>query len=65
MRRNLSLVLGVLMVALGLYALLWPLVTGAPVSSSRWLDLGFAAFFLVRGGFYLRTWRRAKGGPLP
>ena len=64
MRRNLSLVLGVLMIGLGLYALLWPLVMGrGAVSSSRWLDLGFAAFFLIRGTIYLRAWRRLNSQP--
>jgi hypothetical protein len=59
MRRPFSLVIGVLMIALGAYVALRPLLgDGRPVTSARWLDLAFAAIFLLRGTMYLRAARR-------
>jgi len=52
------------MLGLGLYALGRPLLgSGAPVTSSRTIDLAFAAFFLLRGGMYLWQARRPAAGP--
>ena len=63
MRRPLALILGVLMTALGAYVALRPLLgSGRPVTSSRWLDMAFAALFLVRGAMHLRNARRAGRG---
>ena len=49
-------VIGVVMVALGLVLALRPLYRpGRPITTSPWLDIGFAAFFLFRGGWNLRV----------
>jgi hypothetical protein len=64
MRRTISILLGLGMLGLALYVLGRPLVGGgAPVTSSRGLDLAFAAFFGLRGGMYLWRARRPAAGP--
>ena len=55
----LRLVLGWIMVAIGVYLighLAW--TRGAPQTMSIWLDLGFAALFILRGVMNLRGRRR-------
>ena len=61
LRLKLGLVIGVVMVALGSYIALHPLWSREPVTQSRFLDLAFATFFLVKGWLYLRQlWRRPR-----
>jgi len=53
------LVLGWIMVALGVYLLghlAW--TRGTPQTTSLWIDLGFAALFILRGWMNLRGRRR-------
>ena len=65
LRLKLALAIGTVMFGLGAYIALHPLWSREPVSSSRFLDLAFATFFLVKGWLYLRqVWRRPKG-PAP
>lgn len=53
------LALGVVMVALGVYVALRPLMyAGQPITASRWLDMAFAAFFILRGAMNVRSARR-------
>lgn len=53
------LVLGWVMIGLGLFVALHPLWShGRPVTTSIWLDMAFAAVFLVRGVMNLRFRRR-------
>jgi len=64
MMTKLRLVLGWVMIALGLYVAAHPLWSHArPVTTSRWLDMAFAAVFLLRGAMNLRGVRRVKGAP--
>ena len=59
-RGRIALVLGVLMVALGAWLVASVLVLGRPpVTSSKWLDVAFAAFFILRGAMNLSSGRRA------
>jgi hypothetical protein len=61
LRLKIGLVIGAVMAALGTYIALHPLWSRDPVSSSRFLDLAFATFFLVKGYLYLRpAWRRPR-----
>ena len=63
MMTRLRLVLGWIMIALGLFVALHPLWShGRPVTTSLWLDMAFAAVFLLRGVMNLRGVRRGKGG---
>lgn len=58
-RSRITLLVGVVMVLLGAFIALRPLWAGPqPLSASRWLDVGFAAFFLLRGGMNIQTARR-------
>lgn len=62
------IVVGVIMLGLGLYLAGRPLlVPGRPVTTSRWLDLAFALFFMLRGVMNIRAARRfvARGAPRP
>lgn len=54
--------LGVVMVLLGAWIALRPVLPGArPITSSRVLDVAFALFFVVRGLMNVRTGLRARG----
>jgi uncharacterized membrane protein len=64
--RSFSLVLGLVMIALGAFIAIRALWLGASVTRQPLLDVGFALFFLLRGALYLRAARRAPippGGP--
>jgi hypothetical protein len=61
-RARLSLGLGILMVGLGSYVALRPLWAPPSLTGQRWTDIAFATFFLLRGGMYLRSVRRRRGG---
>jgi uncharacterized membrane protein HdeD (DUF308 family) len=51
-----TLVLGVIMFALGVYVGLRPLWThNAVVTGARWLDMAFAVVFMLRGVLNVRT----------
>ena len=69
MRRNILLVIGSVMATLGAFVALRPIWSGpAPLTSSRWLDIAFAAFFLIRGVMTVRTALRPPrpfGAPPP
>ena len=59
-RYRVVLVIGLAMMALGAFIALRPLWAGpVPMSSSRWIDMAFAAFFLVRGLMNVQGARRA------
>ena len=67
-----SSLLGVLMIALGVVVALAPflaphLLHRPSVTPSRWLDMIFAFFFIVRGVMNVRLARRvdARGGGRP
>ena len=61
LRLKIGLAIGTVMFALGAYIALHPLWSREPVSSSRFLDVAFAIFFLVKGWLYLRqAWRRPR-----
>lgn len=58
--RMMRLVLGWIMIALGAYVAVHPLwAHGRPVTTSIWLDMAFAAVFLLRGYMNVRGFRRA------
>lgn len=60
MRSRFLLALGAILIGIGVYLALRPLVgTGAPITSSRWLDMAFAVFFLIRGAMNVRTATRS------
>ena len=51
-----TLVLGVIMFAIGLFVAVRPLFThNAVLLGARWLDLVFAAVFMLRGVINVRT----------
>jgi hypothetical protein len=55
-RRAFSLVVGLVMVGIGGFVAIRPLWAGPrPLSASRWLDVAFAFFFLLRGAMHLRS----------
>jgi hypothetical protein len=55
MRRPIFLVIGSVMVTLGAFIAVRPFWRGpAPLTSSRWLDIAFAAFYLIRGVMTIR-----------
>ncbi|HUF28387.1 MAG TPA: hypothetical protein VMM18_15520 [Gemmatimonadaceae bacterium] len=58
-RRRIALVIGVAMIALAL-VILWRLIglARAPVTGSRWIDIAFAALFLLRGAMNVRMAKR-------
>ena len=59
---TLRLILGWIMILLGLYVAAHPLWSHSrPVTSSIWLDMAFAAVFLLRGVMNVRGVRRARG----
>jgi uncharacterized membrane protein HdeD (DUF308 family) len=52
----LGLVIGVILVGLGLFIAVRPLLThNAVLTSARWLDLTFAVVFMLRGVINIRT----------
>ena len=63
---KLKLGLGVVMVALGSYVAVRPLFTNnAVLTSARWLDMTFAAVFMLRGVMNVRSalrTRRSRAG---
>jgi hypothetical protein len=62
--RVVRIVLGWVMIALGLFVALHPLWShGRPVTPSIWLDMAFAAVFLLRGVMNLRVGRRSRVAP--
>ena len=73
MRIKVILLLGVLQVGVGVFIATRPLIgAGSPLTSSRLLDMAFAAYFLIRGAMNLRNAfrahadaRRAKVPPPP
>ena len=64
-RARVILVIGVVMMAIGAFVALRPLWAGPqPLTSSRWLDVAFAAFFLIRGLMNVRiALRQPPPGP--
>ena len=51
-----TLILGIVMFGLGLYVGIRPLWThNAVVTGARWLDMAFAAVFMLRGVLNVRT----------
>jgi uncharacterized membrane protein HdeD (DUF308 family) len=57
------LVLGWVMILLGAYVAAHPLWSrGKPVTTSLWLDMAFAAVFLLRGVMNIRGVRRRPAG---
>ena len=60
-RHTLPLVIGAVMILLGAFIALRPLWAGPrPLSNSRWLDVAFAAFFLLRGTMSVRGAMKAR-----
>jgi len=56
--------IGVVMMLIGGYVALRPLWAGPrPLTTSRWLDMGMAAFFLLRGWMNVRTAGRFRRPP--
>lgn len=56
-----TLVLGVILFALGLFIAVRPLFThNAVLTSARWLDMTFAAVFMLRGGLNVKTALRRR-----
>ncbi|MFI5227844.1 MAG: hypothetical protein ACHQWU_02175 [Gemmatimonadales bacterium] len=54
--------LGVVMIGLGTYVALRPLwAHGTVLTGSRWLDMLFAAVFLLRGAVNIRSARARRG----
>ena len=61
MMNTIRLVLGWVMIALGAYVAVHPLWShGKPVTMSIWLDMAFAALFLLRGAMNLRSIKRKQ-----
>ena len=60
-RGKVVLGLGVVMVLLGVWIAMRPLLPGAhPITPSRLLDVAFALFFVLRGAMNVRTGLRAR-----
>ena len=63
MMTKIRLVLGWIMILLGAYVALHPLWShGKPVTTSLWLDMAFAAVFLLRGFMNIRGVRKRPAG---
>jgi uncharacterized membrane protein HdeD (DUF308 family) len=59
----LRLILGVVLVALGVFVAVRPLFThNAVLTGARWLDITFAFVFTLRGVFNVKTALRRRGG---
>jgi hypothetical protein len=61
--RTFATILGVVMILCGVAIGVKSLVTGRPVTTSRFLDAAFALFFFVRGAMQLRIARRPPRQP--
>ena len=60
---KIRLVLGLIMIVLGAFVAVHPLWShGRPVTTSLWLDMAFAAVFLLRGFMNVRGVRRRPPG---
>ena len=58
---KLKLVLGVVMIGLGSYVAIRPLIPGQrAITTYRWLDVAFAAFFILRGAMHVRAAMRKR-----
>ena len=58
-RTTIGLVIGAVMVGLGIFVIIRLLAMGLrPLTGRTWLDLAFAALFLLRGGMYFARARR-------
>jgi uncharacterized membrane protein HdeD (DUF308 family) len=58
---KLTMVLGVILFALGLFIAVRPLFThNATTTNSRWLDFAFAAVFMLRGVLNVKTALRRR-----
>jgi len=56
---SIGLAIGAVMIGLGLYIGARTLAGGAtPLTGTRWLDLAFAVFFILRGALAVQRWRR-------
>ena len=67
---RLAFILGVVMILLGIFVALRPLlVPGRPLTGRVWLDVAFAALFLIRGVMNVRAAqaaaRRARAAEVP
>jgi len=57
-----TLVLGVIMFGLGVYVAIRPIWThNSVITGARWLDMAFAAVFMLRGVMNVRTAMRRRG----
>lgn len=57
-----TLVLGAIMFAIGLFVAVRPLFThNGVLMGARWLDVAFAAVFMLRGVINVRTAMRRRG----
>ena len=57
------MVLGAVMIGLGSYVAVRPVLPNNRVlTGSRWLDIVFAAFFILRGAMHVRSALRGKRG---
>jgi hypothetical protein len=65
-RARVTLAIGIVMMGLGAFVALRPLWAGAvPLSNSRWLDVAFAFFFLLRGWMNVRSGLKQARPPTP
>jgi hypothetical protein len=63
-RSTIGIVIGAVMVGLGIFVVVRLLAMGLrPLTGRAWLDLAFAALFLLRGGMYLKRARRELPPP--
>lgn len=61
-RAKFVLGLGVVMILLGAFIAIRPLIPPSkPITASRLLDVAFAAFFIIRGWMNVRTALRTRG----
>jgi uncharacterized membrane protein HdeD (DUF308 family) len=58
------MVLGVILGALGLFIAVRPLFVPKTFTDSRWLDMTFAAVFLLRGVLNIKTALRRRQGAM-
>jgi uncharacterized membrane protein HdeD (DUF308 family) len=60
----LTMVLGVILSLLGLFIAVRPLFVSATFTDARWLDMTFAAVFLLRGVLNVKTALRRRQSAL-